>query len=302
MQHAQPVDHAVGQFCGDDFLAQPVSQNSRLMRFDHRVRECRQKLTVHRPVLRQRCFLNPILRCQLRCGEQNRQFRPREPAPFAGAPEQFLIGCQPFNHTVQSASTFKNLDKPYIGWQIAGAAGFCNRQGERLQTVIFQHQMRHGVGHLREQDVAGSFLQLACAHLRIQGNFDVHFIVGTINARAIVDEVCIDPTSAQGKANASSLRHAKVRALANDLGLHICAVDTNEIITGIADVQMAFAPVLYIGPYATEPHQLNRRFQYRGHQCRWFNFICIDAEQIPDFICCFDDFIRAGKHAAALGN
>ena len=120
--------------------------------------------------------------------------------------------------------------------------------------------MRHGVGHLRKQDVAGRLLQLTCAHLRIQSDFDVHFIVGTIHTCAVVNEVCIDPPSAQSKANASSLRHAKVRALANDLGLHICTVHTNKVITGVADVQMAFAPVLDIGPYAAEPHQLNRCF------------------------------------------
>ena len=77
VQHAKSVDHAVGQFRGDDFLAQPVSQNRRLMRFDHHVRECRQKFAVHRLVLRQRGFLNPILRRKLCCGEQYRQFWPR---------------------------------------------------------------------------------------------------------------------------------------------------------------------------------------------------------------------------------
>ena len=85
-------------------------------------------------------------------------------------------------------------------------------------------------------------------------------MVGTIDTSAVVDEVCIDTATAQGITNTSSLRHAKVRALANDVCLQFCAVHTNKVIARVADVQMAFASVLNIGSYSAEPHQLNRRF------------------------------------------
>ena len=70
--------------------------------------------------------------------------------PFASTPEQFFIGRKPLDQPVQSASTFKNFDKPYIGWQITRAAGFRDGQGKRLKTVILQHQMRHRIGHRRK--------------------------------------------------------------------------------------------------------------------------------------------------------
>ena len=85
-------------------------------------------------------------------------------------------------------------------------------------------------------------------------------MVGTIDTSAVVDEVCIDTATAQGKTNTASLRDAKVRALANDVCPQFCAVHANKVIARVADVEMAFASVLDIGSYAAEPHQLNRCF------------------------------------------
>ena len=138
--------------------------------------------------------------------------------------------------------------------------------------------MRNGIGHIRKQHVARRLLQLAGTHLRIQRDFDVHLIIRTVHAGAVVDEVGVDPATAQCVANTPRLRDAKVGPFADDLCLHIRAIDADRIIARIADIQMAFASVLNIGANPAKPHQLHRRLQYCRHQCRWFNIFRINAQ------------------------
>ena len=162
--------------------------------------------------------------------------------------------------------------------------------------------MRDGVGHAGQKVVAHPLFQSASAHFCIKRDLDVDLVIRTVDARRIVDEVGVYTPAAQGKADSSCLRDAKVCAFTDNLGAHVRAVDAQRIIARVTNVEMAFSPILNIGADAAEPQELHGRFQDSRHQCSGFDFLCIDTEQQPDFRRSLDAFIATRKDAAAFRN
>ena len=99
-----------------------------------------------------------------------------------------------------------------------GPAGFGNGQGQRLQPVIFQHDGSDIVGHGFQQGHTFGLGQFTATFCRCQCDLDVHFIVGTVHACRIVDEIGIGTPARQRKFDAACLRDAKVCTFANNLG------------------------------------------------------------------------------------
>ena len=78
-----------------------------------------------------------------------------------------------------------NLDHADQLRQRPRAAALGDRQGQRLQPVVLQHERRDLVGHLGEQArCASSKLQPALDHLAVQRDLDVDLIVRAIDAGA----------------------------------------------------------------------------------------------------------------------
>ena len=245
---------------------------------NHGVGESGEQFAVHRRIGGERRLFDAVLRGKFRGREQDGKLGSGESLALASAAKQLVIWRNAFNDAVEAAAALKGFDQADIGGQVPRSAGFRNRKRERLESIILQHQMRNGIGHVSQQLVTYRLFQPPGTHLGIERDLDIHLIIRTIDARAIVDKVGVDPSTAQGKADTTRLRHAQVGALANDLRAHLGTVDSDCVITRVSHLKVALAFILYVRPDTAKPHQLDRRFQDRSHQRSGFEFLCIYAK------------------------
>src|SRR3546814_3767441 len=91
-------------------------------------------------------------------------------------------------------------------------------------------------------DVCSSDLRVAVVlaeaplgHLAVQCDLDIDLIVRAVDARAIVDEVGVDPAALRREGDARGLRDAKVRALADRLDAQILGIDAQRVVRGVAE-------------------------------------------------------------------
>src|SRR3546814_2721813 len=80
-------------------------------------------------------------------------------------------------------------------------------------------------------------------------------IVRAVDARAIVDEVGVDPPALRREGDARCLGDAKVRALADRLHAQILGIDAQRVVRGVADLGVVLARGLHISADArSEEH------------------------------------------------
>ena len=86
--------------------------------------------------------------------EQHRQLGPGQAEILLGAAEQFLVAVEPLDRAVEPAALLEDLDHPDQLRQRPRAAALGDRQRQRLQPVVLEHERGDVVGHLGEQRVA----------------------------------------------------------------------------------------------------------------------------------------------------
>ncbi len=163
--------------------------------------------------------------------------------------------------------------------QRLGAAALGDRQSQRLKAIVLQHHVGNFVGHFREQRVALGEGELPVPHLAIERDLDVHFLVRTVDSRAIVDEVGVDPSAIEGELDPPSLGHAEVRTFADDLCPDFIAVGADRVVGGVANLAVRLGRSLDVSPDAAKPQEVHRRFQDRVHQGRGIDRRRVDSER-----------------------
>src|SRR3546814_765431 len=127
-------------------------------------------------------------------------------------------------------------------------------------------------------------------------------IVGTIDARTIVDEVRVDPPAVQCVGDAPCLRNAQIGSFADHLRAQLLSVHTQAVIGGIAHISIIFGSRLHEGADPAKPEQVGRGFQYCRYELRWLQFVVRYVEQQLYFRAEGDALLTARKHAAASRN
>src|SRR3546814_10706718 len=101
----------------------------------------------------------------------------------------------------------------------------------------------------------------------------------SVDATGIVDEVRIDPAAGERVLDPASLGDAQIRALADDPGADVGAVDAMRVVAAVADLGMVLGGRLDEGPDAAEPDQIDLGAQYGRHQAARRRVFGLDADQ-----------------------
>ena len=94
------------------------------------------------------------------------------------------------------------------------------------------------VSHGGEQRIALVLAQFAAHHRPAQKDFQIHFMVGRVDAGGIVDRIGVDASAGARIFDAAKLGHAQIGAFAHHLGAHFAAVDTHGIVGAVAGFQV----------------------------------------------------------------
>ena len=198
--------------------------------------------------------------------QQHRQLRTGQPASITCAAFQILGIAKPFVSPVHAAQVFQRLDQARLRTHGPAAALFGDGQRQRLQAVVFQHQLGDFLGHVLQQRVAPFFGQAPGLPRTGQRDLDVHLVVGTVDTGGIVDEVGVHAPARQCELDAPGLRHAKVGAFADHLGAQILAVHPQPVVGGIAHFGVGLVGRLHIGADPAEPDQVAGAPENGGNQ------------------------------------
>jgi hypothetical protein len=143
------------------------------------------------------------------------------PRPSAARRSDLAVG-QPFGLAVELAGALERLDQRRMRCGRLRPAGLGNRQRQRLQPVVFEHERGDFVGHRWTSSLTrAGFGQPPGALGRGQRDLDVDLVVRAIDAGRIVDEVGVDPPALQRELDAPGLRAAKVGTFADHLGAQV---------------------------------------------------------------------------------
>jgi hypothetical protein len=167
----------------------------------------------------------------------------------------------------------QDFDHADLRRQRRRAAPLGQRQAERLEAVILQHDMRDIVGHLARTALRSS-------------NGNRPSIISRLSAILMLTSLSEQSTPAElsmksvlmrppflGEFDPARLRDAQIGALADHFGAHLVAIDAMRVVGGIADLGIGLGRRLHIGADAAEPEQVDRRFQDRGDQPRRIEFV-----------------------------
>jgi hypothetical protein len=193
------------------------------------------------------------LKPHLRRRQQHRELRPGQAQILLRAAEQFLVAVEALDGAVEAAALLQDFDDPDQLRQGARAAALGDRQRQRLQAVVLEHQSGDVVGHLGEQRVALLEAEPSLRHLAVQRDLDVDLVVRAIDAGTVVDEVGVDPPALPAELDPRRLGDAEIGALADRLDAKIGGVDADGVVAGVADFLLAFASRFHIGADAAEP-------------------------------------------------
>ena len=282
-QDAQPVDEPVGELGRHDLAAQPVRVDRLGEALAHRGREGGVEIGGERRIGGERARLNRVLQRQLGGRQQHRQLGPGQPLALLPAAQQRFVVGQPLDLAVEPARRLERLDRADVAGHRRGPAADADplgdRQRQRLQAVVLEHQRGDVVGHRGEQLVAIRNRQPALDHLAVERDLDVDLVVRAVDARRIVDEVGVDPAARFRERDPRRLRHAQVRALADRGDAQLLRVDAQAVVGGIADIGVRLGRGLHVGADAAEPEEVGGRLQDRGDQRRGLQAVGGDAER-----------------------
>ena len=131
------------------------------------------------------------------------------------------------------------------------------RERERLQIIVAQHQRRDLVGHVEQQRVAlartsarRSRIGLASAILILTSTSEV------LTPAELSIASVLSRTPVMRRLDAAALGHAEIGALADHLAVQIRADDADRVIGAVADLVVGLARSAHIGADAAEEQQI----------------------------------------------
>ena len=246
------VDHGIGEPGGDDFPVQAMVSERVGKTLGDGFRKITAEFAGKIGIVRHRGFEQVLVQRQLGVGEQYRQFRPRERLRTAAALGELHVVGQILDCAVEQPARFQRLNEPLQKAEILHAVTFGERQRERLQVIVAQHQAGDVIGHFGEQRDPPVHRQAAVAERNAQRDLDIDLHVGGVDAGRIVDRVGVEPHAAQRRLDAAALGHAEIGALADHLAAQILADGANGIVGAVADRLVAFVGGAHIGADAAE--------------------------------------------------
>ena len=198
---AEPVDEAVGDLGGDDLLLQAVGEDRVAVPLLHRRREggaAARASSVGSSVnlAASIAACSRILAVESRTASSGR-VRPRF---CLGAAEQLLVAVEPLDRAVELAALLEDLDHPDELRQRPRAAALGDRQRQRLQAVVLEHERADLVGHLGEQQrCAPRSSSRPSVISRFSGILMLTSLSEQSTPALIVDEVGVDPAAMLGE-------------------------------------------------------------------------------------------------------
>ena len=112
-----------------------------------------------------------------------------------------------------------------MGIQIGRAAQLRHRQRQGLVVIVGQDMGGDIVGHGSEQGIALLLVHLAPHHRPAEQDLEIDFVIGGVDAGAVVHRVGIDARAGSRHFDAAQLRDPQIGAFAHHLGPHLIAVD-----------------------------------------------------------------------------
>src|SRR5205814_8767545 len=91
----------------------------------------------------------------------------------------------------------------------------------------------------------------------VERNLDVHFVVGAVDAGAIVDEVGVDAAATVGELDPSRLGDGEVRPLPDDLCAKFGSTGAERVVGQVADIGLRLARRLDVCADAAEPEKVD---------------------------------------------
>ena len=252
-------------------------------------------------------MLQRILQHQLGGREQHRQFGAAQPLAFGLAAQQRLVVGQALGGAIKVPAVLQRFDQPQLGAQRAAAARLRDRQRQRLQPVILQHQRRDVVGHRHQQLDPAVLVQPPGALGAGQRDLDVDLLVRAIDPGRIVDEVGVDPparnaASVQCEFDPAGLRAAQIGPFAHHLDVKVAPVDPQRIVGRVANRGVVFGLALHIGADPAEPQKVGLGGQDRAHQRLGLDVFALQPQHRAHFGGERDLLQAARENAAALAD
>ena len=99
-------------------------------------------------------FEQPVIERELGVGHQHGKLGPRERLRAMAAFRDLHVVGQKFHSAVELAGRFQGLDQTLLEAEIFEPAPFRERERERLQIIVTQHQCRHVLRHVGQQRIA----------------------------------------------------------------------------------------------------------------------------------------------------
>ena len=137
----------------------------------------------------------------------------------------------------------------------------CERDAQRLEIVVAQHQACDVIGHLGEECVAARPVELAGPLGGGKRDLDVDLDVGRVHARRIVDRIGIAAAAEKRELDPPLLGDGEIGALSDDARLELGRIDPDRVIGAVAGIGLAFARSFHIGADAAEPQKVAGRFE-----------------------------------------
>ena len=126
-------------------------------------------------------------------------------------------------------------------------------------------------------------------------------MIRAIDTAGVINKVRIQPPALQGIVNASQLGHAQIAALTYNLAAQLSTVNSQAVVSFVADVAVGFAAALDVCANTTDPEQINLSFQNVGDQHVRGYPVRIDTQQLLDLRAQRYGFRVAIKHTSAFG-
>ena len=88
-------------------------------------------------------------------------------------------------------------------------------------------------------------------------DLDIDLVIGTIDARRVIDRIGVDQAASERVFDTATLGDPKITTFANSPGTQLSAVDSNRIVIFIGNIDISFIGCLDIGADSTIPQQVN---------------------------------------------
>ena len=260
-RRARPVDQTVDERRGRDLAAQCVGADPVEEPFSHRVgkgpHQLGHEVGVVRKLRREQLFFERDLRVR----EQHRQFRRGEAQPEVVPLGKLFVRGEALEISVEMPARFQRVHEPRVHLIHHDGPGARIVERAVLAVVVAQYERRDLVGHADEQHIAIDLAQFAFAYRAVEQNFDVHLVVGGVDARAVVDRIGVDTTARERVLDPAVLGETEVASLGDASAPQIVAVDPHRVVRLVLDRGVGLGARLDVGADAAVVEQVDRRPQ-----------------------------------------